>query len=71
MVGMVGNLCVAVGLLGVVFGIILGLGGAGAGFLVAAWCLMAVIGGVFYIAAYHVAVAVLDMRDMAQANMDR
>jgi hypothetical protein len=32
---------------------------------------MAVIGGVFYIAAYHVAVAVLDMRDMAQANMDR
>lgn len=74
MVGMIGSLCIVLGLLGVVLGI--GLmgddrGGNAIGGLIAAWSLAAVAGGFLYLAAYHVAAAVIEMRDIALHQLNR
>lgn len=66
MVGGIGTLCMVIGLMAGVFGFLVSFKeGGGAGFMLGMSGVGAFVGGALYLAAYHVAIAILDLRDKA------
>jgi hypothetical protein len=70
MLGLFGGLCGALGMIAVLLGFSAGSQGVGYAWILMIGGIVSVVTGVFYAAAYRVAIAILDIRDMMKFRLD-